>query len=158
MECRTFDRGEEFILRCVQQVPTKRHAAQLGIYQNSAIAIIPGETKKTCLSGAIRFQTLTEFRDIGVCAPRDGFENISGRRKAGFDAGIRRMHTARHHSADTRDKTIGMLHRDNAGRGADHVHHVAFLAAHADRIPMRVQGADRDGDAGLQAKLLCPIF
>jgi hypothetical protein len=40
-----FDGGEEFILRRALQVPAKRDAAQVGIHQHSAVAVVPGQTE-----------------------------------------------------------------------------------------------------------------
>ena len=41
MKRRPFDRREEFILGCALQVPSQRNAAQVGVHQHGAVAVVP---------------------------------------------------------------------------------------------------------------------
>src|SRR5581483_4224495 len=59
MKRRTFDRCEQFILRGALQIPAKRDAAQVRIYEDGAIAIVPRHPQETGLSGAIFLEPLT---------------------------------------------------------------------------------------------------
>ena len=52
--------------------------------------------------------------------------------------------------------SVFRLDGDDAGRGADDVDDVALAAARAQRIPVRVEGADGDGDAGAEGPTLRP--
>ena len=82
-----FDRGEEFVLRGVRQIPAERHSAEFGIHQHRAIAIVPGESQKTGFARAIIFEGYRE-RSATV-APRGArsLRKIAGGGKARLDAG-----------------------------------------------------------------------
>ena len=67
------------------------------------------------------------------------------------------MDRARHHAADAGDQAGLVADGHDAGGGADHVDHVAEADAGADGVPVRVEGADGDGDAGAQAELRGPL-
>ena len=54
-------------------------------------------------------------------------------------------------------RLTSVAHGDDAGGGADDVDDVAFAAAGADGVPVRVERADGDGDAGAQAELRGPL-
>ena len=51
------DGGEKFVLRGVDQVPSERDAAQLGIHQHGAIAVVPAQAQQAGLSGFIRVKS-----------------------------------------------------------------------------------------------------
>ena len=53
VEGSTFDGGEKFVLCGGLQIPAERDAAQIGIDEDRAIAVVPGHAKQTSLSGAI---------------------------------------------------------------------------------------------------------
>ena len=67
------------------------------------------------------------------------------------------MHAALHHAANAGNKIRRRRDPDDAGGGADHVDHVVGAAAGADGVPVRVERANRDRNAGLQSKFLGPI-
>ena len=46
VERRAFDGGEELVLRGVQQVPAEGDAAQLGIHQHRAVAVVPAQPQQ----------------------------------------------------------------------------------------------------------------
>ena len=53
VESSAFDGGEQFVLRGVQQVPSDGHAAEIGIDQDRAVAVVPGHAQQAGLAGAI---------------------------------------------------------------------------------------------------------
>ena len=105
------------------------------------------------MSGAVGFQALREFAHLHSGTARDGFEDISGRREPGLNAGVGGMHAAGNDAADTGDQLRLFRHRDDAGRGADDVDDIALAAAGADCVPMRVEGSDGNRYPGLQSHL-----
>ena len=58
MEGRPFDGREQLVLRGVRQTPAERDAAQFGIHQHGAVAVIPGEAQQAGLAGAILAEAL----------------------------------------------------------------------------------------------------
>ena len=58
-----FDGGEEFVLRCALQIPSEGDAAQVGIYEDGAIAVVPGHAEQAGLAGAIIFEALVRALD-----------------------------------------------------------------------------------------------
>ena len=62
-------------------------------------------------------------------------KDVAGCRESGFDAGVLRMHAARHHAADAGHQLGVLGHGDDAGGGADDVDHIAFAAARAQSRP-----------------------
>jgi hypothetical protein len=108
----------------------------------------------TAAPGSLRpqargLQRLGNTGDLdGARAPGDGAEDIARSRESGFDPEILRMDRAFHYAAYARHKVQLFRDRHNAGGRADHVHHVADAAAGADRIPMRIEGAGGNGNAG----------
>ena len=56
MKRRSFDRCEEFVLGRALQVPSQGDAAQVGVHQHGAIAVIPGHAQQAGLPGAILLQ------------------------------------------------------------------------------------------------------
>ena len=157
VEGRSFDGGEELVLRGVGEVPAEGDAAQFGVDEHGAVAVVPGEAEQAGLPGAIVFQALGKLGDRGSGAAGDGFEDVAGGGEAGFDAGVVGVHAAGDDAADAGDELGLFRHGDDAGGGADDVDHVAFAAARADGVPVRVEGADGDGDAGLEAPSFGPI-
>ena len=85
-----FDGGEELVLRGVDEVPAERDAAEFGIDEHGAVAVVPGEAQQAGLAGAIVFEALRELGDVGAGAACDGFEDVAGGGEAGFDAGVMR--------------------------------------------------------------------
>ncbi len=134
----------------------KRHAAQFGVDEHSAIAIVPGEPEQTGLARAVVLEAFREFGDGGSGAACDGFEDIAGSGESGLDAGVTGMDGTGDHTADAGDQAGLIADGHDAGGGADHVDHIADANAGADGVPMRVEGADRDRDAGAQAEFLRP--
>ena len=63
------------------------------------------------------------------------------------------MNAARNHAADAGNQSRLTAHGDDAGGCADDVDDIALAAACAQRIPVRIECADGDGDAGLEAEL-----
>ncbi len=90
-------------------------------------------------------------------AAGDGFEDVSGGGEAGFDADECGVDGAGDDAAHAGDEGGVRLHGDDAGGGADDVDDVADAAAGADGVPVCVEGADGDGDAGLEAELFGPL-
>ena len=56
MEGSAFDGGKEFVLRGALQVPAESDAAQIGIDEHGAIAIVPGDAKEASLASAVFFE------------------------------------------------------------------------------------------------------
>ncbi len=152
-----FNGGEQFILRGALQIPTQGDAAQVRIHQHGAVAVVPGHAQQAGLPGAVVFQSLTQRLHVSSRASCDGVEDVSHCGEAGFDAGAPRMHASLHHATDAGHKVHRGRDADDAGRRADHVHHVVGAAAGADRVPVRVEGTDRNRDAGFQAQLSGPF-
>ncbi len=146
-----FDGGKELILRSVQQVPTECDTAKLGIDQHRAVSVVPAKPQQAGLSGAIIFQALGQFLHVGRSTARNGIEDVAGGGKPCFNTGKGRMHAARNNAADSRDQRGLARHGDDAGGSADDVDHVAFANTRADSVPVRVERADWDGNARLQA-------
>ncbi len=68
------------------------------------------------------------------------------------------MHRTRDDSAHAGNEPRVVAHGDDAGRSANDVHHVASSRARAHRIPMRVESADRDGNARAQPEFARPLW
>ncbi len=145
-----FDRREQVVLRRVGEVPAERDPAQFRVDEHGPVAVVPGEVQQAGLAGAVRRQALRERGDGRAGAPRDRVEDVAGGREARLDPGQRRVHRAGNDAAQARHARGLVADGDDAGRGADHVDHVAEADAGADRVPVRVEGADRDRDAGAQ--------
>ena len=99
-----FDGGEELVLRGVDQVPAEGDAAEFGIHQHGAVAVVPGEAQQAGLAGAVGFEALRQLGDLGAGAAGDGFKDVAGRGEAGLDAGVLRMHAAGDDAADAGDE------------------------------------------------------
>ena len=155
MKCCAFDRSKEFVLRRVQQVPAKRYAAQFRIDEHGTIAIVPAQAQQVRFAQRLYVSSpLLSSATFVFARLRNGFENIAGCRKARFYSRVCRMHTARYDAADTGNEAVRMLHGDDAGRRTDDVDDIAFLAAHADRIPVRIECSDRNRNARFEAESL----
>ena len=153
-----FDGGEELVLRGVEEVPAEGDAAEFGVDEYGAVAVVPTEAKEAGLAGAIGFEALGEVADFDARAARDGFEDVAGGGEAGFDAGEVGMDAARDDAADAGDEFGFFRHGDDAGGGADDVDDIAFAAACADGVPVGVECADGYGDSGFEAHLGGPFF
>ena len=82
-----FDGGEELVLRGVEEVPAEGDAAEFGVDEDGAVAVVPAEAEEAGLAGAIGFEALGEVGDCDAGAAGDGFEDVAGGGEAGFDAG-----------------------------------------------------------------------
>ena len=75
---RAFDGREQIVLSGVRQVPAQGDAAEFGIDQNGAVAVIPGEAKETGLAG---FECIEVGDNAATVVPArrgDGIEDIAG--------------------------------------------------------------------------------
>ena len=99
-----FDGGEEFVLRGVDEVPAQCDAAEFGIDQHGAVAVVPAEAQQAGLAGAIGFEAFGELGDGGVGAAGDGVEDVAGGGEAGLDAGVGGMDAAGDDAADAGDE------------------------------------------------------
>ncbi len=139
------------------EVPAERDAAQLGIHQHRAVAVVPGQAQQAGLAGAV----LVEARESAatlVPARRAMASKISPVAESPASMPVLPGWI----EPGTTPQTPGIsavLSRDghDAGRGAHHVDHVAHPAAGADGIPMRVERAHGNGNAGAQAELGGPL-
>ena len=157
VEGRAFDGGKEFILGSVYKVPTQRDAAQLGIDQHGAVAIVPAQAQEAGLARLVALKALGERGHGGLGAAGDGFKDVAHGGEAGLDAGVSRMHAARDHAADAGNQLRLARHGDDAGGGADDIDHVALADVGADGVPVRVECAHGDGNSGAQAELRGPL-
>ena len=114
----TFNCREQFILRGVHQVPSKRYAAQFGIYQHGAVAVVPAQTQQARFARPCTTQAPSTDSKTRVCAALRAMPSKMSpvRRESGFNARVQRMHAARHHSAHARHQlascAIAMTHVD----------------------------------------------
>ena len=93
-----------------------------------------------------------------VCgAAGDGFEDVAGGGESGFDAGAGGVDGAGDDAADSGDEIRVIADGDDAGGGADYVDDIAQANAGADGIPVGIEGAGGDGDAGAEAELRGPF-
>ena len=99
-----FDGGEELVLRGVGEAPAERDAAEFGVDQDGAVAVVPGEAQQAGLAGAVVFEAFGERGDGGAGAAGDGFEDVAGGGEAGFDAGARGIDRAGDDAADAGDQ------------------------------------------------------
>jgi hypothetical protein len=67
------------------------------------------------------------------------------------------MNAARNHAADAGDQFGLLADGDDASGCADDVDDVALAATRAERIPVRVECADGDGNARAEAQLRSPL-
>src|ERR1700733_12812045 len=98
------NRGEEFVLSGMQQVPAEGDAAKFRIDQHCAVAVVPAETQQAGLPWTILFQSICEFPYLDSSTPCDCLEDVSGRGKACFNACVRGVHAAGNNAADSGDK------------------------------------------------------
>src|SRR5208283_3107299 len=71
VERSAFDGGEEFVLRGVGETPAEGDAAQFGVHQDGAVAIVPGEAQETGLAGAISIESARKLGYGGSGAAGD---------------------------------------------------------------------------------------
>jgi len=152
MECGAFDGREELVLRGVDEVPAKGDAAEFGVDEDCAVAVVPADAEQAGLAGLVGLEPFRECGDGGVGAAGDGVEDIACSREAGFDAGVAGMDAAGHDTADAGNEFGLAGHGNDAGGGADDVDGIAFADVGADGVPVRVECAYGDGDAGAQAE------
>ena len=154
VEGSAFDGGEEFVLGRVREVPAEGDAAKFGIDEDRAIAIVPGEAEQTGLAGAIFVKTGGKFGDGFSGAAGNGFKNVTGSGEAGFDAGLGRMNGTRNNAANARDEPGVVAHGDDAGGSADDIDDIARAGAGTDGVPVGIEGADGNGNAGTRPSFL----
>ena len=77
VEGRSFDCGEKLVLRCVDEVPSQRDSAELGIDEDSSIAVVPTQTEQACLACAKGIEPFTQRRNRCTCAPGNAFEDVA---------------------------------------------------------------------------------
>src|SRR3954470_10015671 len=94
VECCPFDGRKQLVLRGALQIPSECYAAQVGIYKNGAIAIVPGHAQQSCLTGAIFLKPAAKCLDVSASTHCNGAENIADRRKSSLNPGALRMHAA----------------------------------------------------------------
>src|SRR5579863_423280 len=157
VKCGAFDGGEEFVLRCVLQIPSKRHATKICVNQDSAVAVVPGHAQQARLTRGIFFEAFAEFLNTCAGSARDRFEDITRCGKPGFDAGVIRMNASFYDATYSGDQLRLTGDSDDAGGSADDVDDVALVGARADGIPVSVESSDGNRDAGAQSKLFRPI-
>ena len=58
VERSAFDRCMEFVLGGVEEVPAERDSAKVGVHENGAITVVPGNAEKAGLSGTVSFEAL----------------------------------------------------------------------------------------------------
>src|SRR5262249_24186200 len=151
------DSCKEFVLSSALEVPAKCDAAQIRIYQNGTVTVVPGEAQETSLSGAIVLQALAQSGDIGSSAAGDGIEDIANGRETSFNARTQRVNTSLHNSAHPGHKIRRRRNADDAGRGTHDVHHVVGATASTDGVPVRVEGTDGNWNARFEAKPFGPV-
>ena len=79
----------------------------------------------------------------------DGVENIARGREAGFHTSHRRVHRARHDATQAGNEA-GFRADGNGARGSAHnIDDVAYAAVGANRVPVRIIGADGNRNAHL---------
>src|SRR5262249_45120500 len=117
----------------------------------------PSEAEQAGFAGAVVFETTGEVGYGGAGAFGDSVEDVAGGGEAGFDADVLRVDGTRDDAADAGDQRGLVADRHDARGGANHVHHVADFDSCAESVPMRIEGADRDGDTGAEAKLFGPL-
>src|SRR5260221_8923588 len=94
MKSGAFDGSEEFVLRGGLQIPAESDAAEIGIDEHRAVAVVPGHAEQTGLAGAVGFDALRESLHVSASASGDRVKNIADGGKAGLDAGMFGMHAA----------------------------------------------------------------
>ena len=153
-----FDGGEQLVLRGVGEAPAERDAAEFGIHQDGAIAVVPGEAQQAGLAGAVVFEALGQFGD-GTC--RRGARWL--RRYRRWPRGrLRCRCSAGWTEPGTTPQTPG-IRLGFSPMAMMQVEVPTTLTtspmrhAGADGVPMRVEGADGDGNAGAQAELRGPL-
>src|SRR5207249_8040583 len=105
VQCSAVIGGERFVLRGGVQNRAEGNGTQVWIYQNRAVAVVPGDAEKVGLSGAMVFQSTGESRHVGSGARSDGLKNIAYRRKTGLNAGTLRVHAALDNTAYSGNQT-----------------------------------------------------
>ena len=124
-----FDGGEELVLRGVRQVPAERDAAEFGIHQHRAVAVVPGQAQQPGLPGAVVVESLATASATDVPARRAIASKMSpvAESPASMPAMLR-MNRALHDAADARDQLRVLGDGHDAGRRADDVDDVAGAA------------------------------
>ena len=143
----------------VREAPAERDAAQFGIHQHGAVAVVPGEPQQAGLAGAVAAPGPRESSATVVPARRAMASKISPVAESPASMPVQRgMDRARHHAAHAGDQAALLADGHDAGGGAHHVDHVAQPHAGADGVPVRVERAHREsGMPGAQPELLRPL-
>jgi hypothetical protein len=103
------------------------------------------------------FEAFGERLDGGPGAAGDGFEDVADGGESGFDAVVIGVNGAVHDAADAGDQAGIPGDGHDAGGGADDIDDVTFADVGADGVPMGVEGAGGDRDAGAEAKFRGPF-
>ena len=146
------DRGEQFILRRVSQIPTERDPAEFGIHQNGAVPIVPGQPEQTGLASA-KDSRPSENAATVVLARCAIASKISPVAESPASTPAILGSTEPGTTPQTPGISERCRDRDNTGRRADHVHHIADAYARTNRVPMRVKSAYRNGNSRAQSEL-----
>ena len=130
---------------------------EFGIHQDGAVAVVPGQAQQAGLAGAVLFEAFGERGDGGSGAARDGVEDIAGGGESRFDAGEARDERSRgprrtRRESDWAASPIAMMQVEvpttlTTSPESD---------TRADGVPVRVERADGNRDAGAQAEASRP--
>src|SRR5262249_5200586 len=121
------------------------------------VAVVPGEAQQPCLTSLIAFQPVREFQQRALSAFGDGFKNVTGRGKTGFNAEVARMDGALHDTTHSGDEAYLPGDSHNAGRSSDHVNHVTLTHTRSNRIPVGVDSAYGHRNAGSEPQFCSPV-
>ena len=76
----SLDRCEQLVLRPVHEVPAKRDSTQFWVYEDGAIPVVPGETKKPGSTSLILRHTGAKLFNADARSPGNGFKDVSDSR------------------------------------------------------------------------------
>src|SRR5438105_7624909 len=139
------------------EVPTEGDAAQIGIHEDSTIAVVPRHTQQSGLPGTITLQSKTQGCNIRGRATGDGIKDVADCRQTGLDASSPWMHTSLHNPADSWNKIYGRRDANDAGGCADYVDDVICATACSNGIPMRIECSYWNGNSSFKAQHAGPI-
>ena len=148
----------EFVGGGVVEVPAEGDAAERGVDEDGAVAVVPGEAEQSGLAG---FEMSSRFGERGygsAGAGGDGGEDISDGGHTGFDANLCGIDGAGDDAADAGDEGLLVAEADDAGGRADDIDDVTETNVSADGVPVGVEGSGGDGDTGGEAEFVCPLF
>ena len=156
VERSAFNGGKQLVLSRALEIPAPRDATQVGIYQNRAVAIVPGHAEQTGLPRVVILQPPAERAHIGSGAGGNGVKNVAHGGKARLDSGTLRMHTSLNNPAYAKNQVDRGRDPNNACGRTNYVYHVIRAATSADGIPVSIESSNRDRNARLKPKPLCP--